>query len=55
MVTGNYPDPHMFGSILPAYGLYARHVDALMLDNVSFSLHPTTTDSRPAISTEDVR
>jgi len=54
-VAGSYPDPHMFGTILPAYGLYARHVDALMLDNVSFSLHPTTTDSRPAISTEDVQ
>ena len=26
-VPGKYPDAHMFGCILPAFGLYVRHVD----------------------------
>lgn len=47
----HYPEYHMFG-ILPAYGLYARHVHGLKLDNVSFDLE--SEDLRPAIVCDDV-
>ncbi len=49
-----YPDAHMFGSILPAYGLYVRHVDDILLDNVGFTLATETTDNRDAIVYHDV-
>ena len=53
-VAGSYPDPHMFGSILPAYGLYVRHVDGLALDNATFALAPGTSDSREGVVCDDV-
>ena len=53
-VAGKYPDAHMFGCILPAYGLYARHVDGLQLDNVSFPLAPGTSDRREPMVFDDV-
>ena len=53
-VAGRYPDAHMFGCILPAYGLYARHVDGLSLENVSFVLKPGTTDGRDDKVLDDV-
>ena len=34
----SYPENRMFGHILPAWGLYARHVDGLTLDNVKLRL-----------------
>ena len=38
---GSYPDPWMFDHmILPAWGLYARHVDGLVLKNVDFRFEP---------------
>ncbi|MBI3850881.1 MAG: right-handed parallel beta-helix repeat-containing protein [Verrucomicrobia bacterium] len=46
-----YPDAGRFGE-LPAYGLYCRHVETLMLDNIS--LHLEQTDGRPALIAEDV-
>jgi len=49
-----YPECNMFESILPAYGLYARHVDGLVLDNASFVLRKGDTDRRPAIVKDDV-
>lgn len=41
-----YPTSYMFG-ILPAYGLYARHVRGLSLHNVHFDL--AASDLRPAL------
>jgi polygalacturonase len=46
-----YPDPVMFG-VIPAYGLYFRHVKNLHVSNVSLSFdHP---EHRPPIVLEDV-
>ena len=47
----SYPEFHMFGE-LPAYGLYARHIDGLHLRNVRFTLRAP--DYRPAIVASDV-
>jgi Right handed beta helix region/Putative Ig domain len=46
-----YPEPSNFG-VLPAYGLYARHVRGLTLSNISFST--TLEDERPAVVLDDV-
>jgi polygalacturonase len=47
-----YPEYNMFGKTLPAYGLYARHVRGLTLQNVQLiSLKP---DARPATIFIDV-
>ncbi|SDS23558.1 Polygalacturonase [Mucilaginibacter mallensis] len=46
-----YPEPGSFG-ILPAYGIYARHVDGLKLEDIE--LHVINNDARPAISFDDV-
>jgi hypothetical protein len=40
--------------MLPAYGLWARHVDGLVLDDVSFTLDDGTTDARDEIVLDDV-
>ena len=53
-VAGKYPDAHMFGCILPAYGLYVRHVDGPSLEDVSFVLKPGTTDGRDDKVLDDV-
>ena len=48
-----YPEFTMFRKkALPGYGLYLRHVDGLILDNVKLSL--ASQDCRPAIFREDV-
>ena len=52
--AGGYPDAHMFGHALPAYGLYARHVDGLLLENCSFSLAEGSSDAREPVVMEDV-
>jgi hypothetical protein len=41
-----YPEYFLWG-VLPAYGLYARHVNGLSLDNVRFDV--ATPDLRPAV------
>lgn len=41
-----YPDADMFGD-LPAYGLFCRHAETLVLDNVQFHLEKP--DGRPAM------
>ncbi len=46
-----YPDAERFGR-RPAYGLYARHVKGLTLDNISFQFD--TPDVRPALVCDDV-
>jgi hypothetical protein len=47
-----YPEIYMFG-ILPAYGLYARHVRGLSLHDVRFDL--ASEDRRPAVVCNAVR
>ncbi|HZY35021.1 MAG TPA: glycoside hydrolase family 28 protein [Mucilaginibacter sp.] len=46
-----YPEPDSFGN-LPAYGVFARHVEGLILENVE--LHFMTDDQRPAVVLNDV-
>jgi polygalacturonase len=46
-----YPEPSMFG-VLPAYGLYARHVRGLRVRDVSLSFDAS--EARPAIALRDV-
>jgi len=48
----NYPEPRWAGPT-PAYGLFARHVDGLHMENVEFELMEP--DERPDILLEDVR
>ena len=48
----NYPEPRWAGPT-PAYGLFARHVDGLHLQNVQFEL--LRSDERPDIILEDVK
>jgi len=47
----DYPEPYRFG-VMPAWGLYARHVRNLRIDRVDFRL--TADDRRPAIVLDDV-
>lgn len=46
-----YPEPSNWG-ILPAYGLYARHVDGLELENIKLGY--IVEDERPAVVFDDV-
>ena len=48
-----YPEPGKFLGPTPAYGLYARHVDSLKLNNVEFALKKP--DERPMIVLDDVK
>jgi polygalacturonase len=45
-LEGKYPDADMFDD-LPAYGLFCRHAETLVLDNVN--LHLEKPDARPAM------
>ena len=46
-----YPDPHMFG-MLPATGLFARHIRGLEVSNVEIAT--MAADARPAFWLHDV-
>ena len=46
-----YPEPNMFG-VIPAYGLYCRHVRNLRVRNVMLSYEGQ--EKRPAVALEDV-
>ena len=46
-----YPEVKTFGPLVPAYGIWARHVKGLKLNNVSFTLD--SNDVRPAFVCED--
>jgi polygalacturonase len=46
-----YPESSLFG-ILPAYGIYARHVKGLTVDNMDITFK--TEDERPAVVLDDV-
>ena len=50
-LAGWWPEFHLVGT-LPAYGLYARHVKGLYIDN--FRLHSVNKDARPPIVFDDV-
>ena len=47
-----YPEPSIFG-ILPAYGLYVRHVEGLRVENLRLSFK--VKDERPAVVLDDVK
>jgi hypothetical protein len=47
-----YPEPNRVG-IMPAYGIFARHVKNLEMANVSMGFE--TNDFRPAIACSDVK
>lgn len=47
-----YPEPESFG-ILPAYGIFARHVEGLKLENIE--MHFADTDQRPAVLLDAVK
>lgn len=51
--VGEYPVNRMFGCPLPAYGLYARHVQGLRLRDIR--LRMTADDDRPAVVLDDVQ
>ncbi|NML22201.1 glycoside hydrolase family 28 protein [Pseudoflavitalea sp. G-6-1-2] len=46
-----YPEVKTFGPLVPAYGIWARHVKGLKLNRISFTLD--SNDVRPAIICED--
>ncbi|MGN1263647.1 MAG: glycoside hydrolase family 28 protein, partial [Prevotella sp.] len=48
----NYPEPKFAGAT-PAYGLYARHVDGLDINHVTFRTERP--DYRPAVMLDDVK
>ena len=50
--TTNYPINRMFNTNLPSYGLYVRHVDGLVLDNVT--LNTSVAEPRSAVYMENV-
>lgn len=50
-MTREYPEPSMLG-ILPAYGMYARHVRGLKVSDVHFKFK--VADERPAVVLDDV-
>lgn len=48
----SYPENRMFGPVLPAYGLYVRHVDNLVMENIQ--CYVRNPDARPAFIFDDV-
>jgi hypothetical protein len=46
-----YPEVKTFGPVIPAYGVWARHVQGLKLKNISFQLK--NNDLRPVFICED--
>jgi hypothetical protein len=49
----SYPEIGMFGTVMPAYGIYARHVKGINFKNVKTSVG--LADGRPAIAFVDVQ
>lgn len=48
-----YPEVKTFGPLIPAYGIWARHVEGLLLINIRF--HLKNNEERPAIICDDAR
>lgn len=46
-----YPEVKTFGPTIPAYGIWARHVKGLVLNNITF--HLKSNDLRPVLVCED--
>jgi polygalacturonase len=46
-----YPEIRTFGPTIPAYGIWARHIDGLKLKNIRFNL--ASADLRPAFIVQD--
>ena len=59
-MPGVYPEPSNWG-ILPAYGMYARHVEGLTLENVKVSFqvederHPFVFDDVADLTMKDIQ
>lgn len=49
---GEKPESSIFGDLLPSYGLYIRHVDAIEMSDVCFRWQ--NADQRPGLMMEDV-
>lgn len=49
---GDYPENRMFGFMLPASGLWARHVTGLVVENAEFGVR--NPDARPDVVLQDV-
>ena len=49
--TDKYPEVKTFGPIIPAYGIWARHVEGLKLNNIRFTIG--NNDLRPVFVCED--
>jgi len=47
-----YPEYNMFGKVMPAYGLYLRHVDGVSFNKISIT--PSKPDARPVMVLIDV-
>lgn len=50
--ANGYPEVHIYGRPLPAYGIYFRHINGLVLDNVTAETYKA--DGREAFMFEDV-
>jgi hypothetical protein len=48
-----YPEINRFGKTLPAYGVYARHVQGVKLNDIRLKL--SSSDLRPALVCQDVQ
>ncbi|WP_245605169.1 glycoside hydrolase family 28 protein [Niabella soli] len=48
-----YPEVKTFGPVIPAYGIWARHVSNINIKNVSFRLRRS--DGRPAVLLQDAQ
>jgi hypothetical protein len=48
-----YPEYSMFGKIMPAYGIYARHIRGLIFKNVRMAT--ATPAARPSVACVDVK
>jgi len=51
--VNQYPEVKTFGPTIPAYGVWARHVEGLKLKNITFRLK--NNDLRPAMICEDAK
>ncbi len=49
----DYPEVHVYGKILPAVGLYCRHIEGLTVEN--FTVETMKPDARKSMVLEDVK
>src|SRR5262249_6070721 len=53
VLNGRWPEYSRFGHAVPAFGLYVRHVQGLVLRDAEF--RTLASDARPAVIFDDVR